>query len=457
MAFMDKFYLLPFVFLLFLERFFLLATLDTSSIGVFSIFAGIFLLSFLVRECWQDAILPYISKYLPDWKQVRKILGMGCWVYGVTACCICVLGICFLPVLSIFFPYFSDYRWMYLLFILRSAVLFCFSTRHCMLPAKKYGNYLFLWESISLLAGGVLLYITESLEAYLMVSIFATLAMNLHLSFLAGKRYPYILRIRPVSSAKLLFARSYIWYLLEDLPFFLSMFLILAFQGVYQVYSYSNYILVFLAMAMFLHKTVGSVDVLDKNGFCRTATKVHIFSLLASAILVGCSSACAQLLSGSTHTMSIVFLSTLNWYLFFMQQPLHAVMKQKKSQREYLQITLIGISIFILCGILFGKAFGLIGILLSLTITYAYMIPKKITAVFHHGFHQSGIRYTASWISYLCSILVVLVFGVFVQQFAPGNLFLSLLVRGGSCLLIAFLLDFVLFGKDAKQIFRKLG
>ena len=43
MAFMDKFYLLPFVFLLFLERFFLLATLDTSSIGVFSIFAGIFL------------------------------------------------------------------------------------------------------------------------------------------------------------------------------------------------------------------------------------------------------------------------------------------------------------------------------------------------------------------------------------------------------------------------------
>ena len=155
--------------------------------------------------------------------------------------------------------------------------------------------------------------------------------------------------------------------------------------------------------------------------------------------------------------MSIVFLSTLNWYLFFMQQPLHAVIKQKKSQREYLQIALIGISIFILCGILFGKAFGLIGILLSLTITYAYMIPKKITAVFHHGFHQSGIRYTASWISYLCSILVVLVFGVFVQRFAPGNLFLSLLVRGGSCLLIAFLLDFVLFGKDAKQIFRKLG
>ena len=83
MAFMDKFYLLPFVFLLFLERFFLLATLDTSSIGVFSIFAGIFLLSFLLRECWQDAMLPYISKYLPDWKQVRKILGMGCWVYGV--------------------------------------------------------------------------------------------------------------------------------------------------------------------------------------------------------------------------------------------------------------------------------------------------------------------------------------------------------------------------------------
>ena len=46
---MDKIYLLSFVFLLFLERFFLLATLDTSSIGVFSIFAGIFLLSFLVR------------------------------------------------------------------------------------------------------------------------------------------------------------------------------------------------------------------------------------------------------------------------------------------------------------------------------------------------------------------------------------------------------------------------
>ena len=85
------------------------------------------------------------------------------------------------------------------------------------------------------------------------------------------------------------------------------------------------------------------------------------------------------------------------------------------------------------------------------------MIPKKITAVFHHGFHQSGIRYTAFWISYLCSILVVLVFGVFVQQFATGNLFLSLLVRGGACLLIALLLDFVLFGKDAKQIFRKLG
>ena len=221
---MDKFYLLPFVFLLFLERFFLLATLDTSSIGVFSIFAGIFLLSFLVRECWQDAMFPYISKYLPDWKQVRKILGMGCWVYGVTACCICVLGICFLPLLSVFFPYFSDYHWVYLLFILRSAVLFCFSTRHCMLPAKKYGKYRFLWESISLLAGGVLLYITESLEAYLMVSIFATLAMNLHLSFLAGKRYPYILRIRPVSSAKLLFARSYIWYLLEDLPFFCPCF-----------------------------------------------------------------------------------------------------------------------------------------------------------------------------------------------------------------------------------------
>ena len=87
---MDKIYLLSFVFLLFLERFFLLATLDTSSIGVFSIFAGIFLLSFLVRKCWQDAMLPYISKYLPDWKQVRKIIGMGCWVYGVTACCICV-------------------------------------------------------------------------------------------------------------------------------------------------------------------------------------------------------------------------------------------------------------------------------------------------------------------------------------------------------------------------------
>lgn len=134
---MDKFYLLPFVFLLFLERFFLLSTLDTSSIGVFSIFAGIFLLSFLVRECWQDAMFPYISKYLPDWKQIRKILGMGSWAYGVTACCICVLGTCFLPVLSVFFPYFSDYHWVYLLFILRSAVLFCFSTRHCMLPEKN--------------------------------------------------------------------------------------------------------------------------------------------------------------------------------------------------------------------------------------------------------------------------------------------------------------------------------
>ena len=134
---MDKIYFLPFVFLLFLERFFLLATLDTSSIGVFSIFAGIFLLSFLVRECWQDAMLPYISKYLSDWKQVRKILGMGSWVYDVTACCICVLGICFPPVLSVFFPYFSDYRWVYLLFIIRSAVLFCFSTRHFGRAAKQ--------------------------------------------------------------------------------------------------------------------------------------------------------------------------------------------------------------------------------------------------------------------------------------------------------------------------------
>ena len=110
-----------------------------------------------------------------------------------------------------------------------------------------------------------------------------------------------------------------------------------------------------------------------------------------------------------------------------------------------------------MCGILFGKAFGLIGVLLSLTITYAYMIPKKITAVFHHGFHQSSTRYAASWISYLCSILVVLVFGVFVQQFASGNPFLVLFIRGGSCLLIALLLDFVLFGKATKQIFQKLG
>ena len=126
---MDKFYLLPFVFLLFLERFFLLATLDTSSIGVFSIFAGIFLLSFLVRECWQDAMFPYISKYLPDWKQVRKILGMGSWVYGVTACCICVLGICWESVSFRYCPCFSRTFQITVGYIcfLSSEVQYCFA------------------------------------------------------------------------------------------------------------------------------------------------------------------------------------------------------------------------------------------------------------------------------------------------------------------------------------------
>lgn len=321
MAFMDKFYLLPFVFLLFLERFFLLATLDTSSIGVFSIFAGIFLLSFLVRECWQDAILPYISQVSSGLETSTKNSRNGMLGVWRDSLLHLYIGNLFSSGIVRIFPVFFRLPLDVSAFYPPqcSTVLLFHQTLHVTSkkiwklpvfvgkyqPVSRWSPFVYHGKSGSLLDG--FHFCDPGYESASVIS--SREKIPLYSSDPSGI-------FRKITVCAILYLVSF-----GRLTFFPVHVFDPGFPGsipgvqLFKLHSGIS------CKAMFLHKTVGSVDVLDKNGFCRTATKVHIFSLLASAILVGCSSACAQLLSGSTHTMSIVFLSTLNWYLFFMQQP----------------------------------------------------------------------------------------------------------------------------------------
>ena len=82
MAFMDKFYLLPFVFLLFLERFFLLATLDTSSIGD-SVYLPVF--SCLVSWSGNAGRMPFSHIFLSIFRIGNKYEKFSEWDVGCMA------------------------------------------------------------------------------------------------------------------------------------------------------------------------------------------------------------------------------------------------------------------------------------------------------------------------------------------------------------------------------------
>lgn len=437
-------------------------TLNQEYLGLNGLFSSIMSLLSLADLGFGIA-LPF-SLYKPlaknDIKKIQTIMNFYAKVYTIVGIAVLVIGVSLIPFLPFIIKEMANIgyiKFIYLLFVINSAVSYFFIYKRTLIVADQRGYIVtFIESGFSLLLALiqiVVLLIFKNYILYLTSGIFITILQNIYISNKCNKLYPYItkngndLKLEPNEIKKFtknIFA-LFIYKLAIVIETGIDNIIISFFIGITSVGLYSNYLLIIDSLKSILMITfnsltasIGNIAASEKS---EKAYLIYKAINLLSIILYGISAIAIWILinpfiniwAGKDYLLDflVVLFLCINYYIFGSQNTTslfrnsYGLFWEGRYRPFIMTISNILFSIFFvnyigLAGVFLGT---IVSRLLSVGIIDPYILHK-------YAFKLPVIPYYLEKIRYGVIVLVVGVFTKWVTSFIHIDNLLMWLIKG---------------------------
>lgn len=395
--------------------------------------------------------------------------------YFIIGMIVALVGLALVPFLNLIIreqPNISESIYvLYLINLFNTASTYFFSYRSSLLSVAQQ-NYIVLGLNycitiIQSVVQMIALVLTYNYLLYLLIQTAGIFVYNMLISYIAGKRYPYIKdkSIRPLSKDE----KKSLFHNIRDLTLYkvsgllvnsTDNILITFFKGLATTGVVSNYTLLISTLTSLVNQlftgitaSVGNHNATESNEKCHEMflfldmIDFWIFGWAALGIFF-CSSDLVRLCFGEKYILPdcIPFILSLNFYISGSTNVI-GIYKDTMGLFHYGRFIQIATGIInIISSILLGRYFGVFGILLATVIarvcTHFWYTPY---VVYLYGFKKNPAIYLKKHCKHLCALFIAAFFcNVFLQYIIAESIF-SIILKIVICSLIINIVFSLLF------------
>lgn len=443
----------------FLSRTIFIKVLGVEVLGINGLFTNILTLLSLAELGFGNAII--YSMYKPvkenDTEKISALMKFYKKIYNVVIIIISVVGIALIPFLNLIVNVDKPIEHMvlyYILFLLNTVMSYVFAYKSSIINVQQkiYIAKLisFCVMFLQFVMQTIVLFITHNYIIYLIIQIICTLLNNIICSIVANRMYPYINRDNPLTSKekKEIFTNvgSIFLYKLSGTilnntdNIFISILISTSMVG-----YYSNYYMIISALTNIVFIAFNSIsasvgnlmaedDKVKQNKiFLQTNLICFIITGFCTLELFGLMNNFITLWIGQEFILErrVELIIIINFYIYVMQNPVWLFRDATGLFNDAKNASIILAIMNIILSLIFGKIFGLFGILLATAISrflitswqQPYMLYKKI-------FRLSFSKFFKNQIYYILVLMIGMIPVYFISQMINETNLFYFIVKG---------------------------
>lgn len=406
-------------------------TLSAEYLGVGGLFTNILSMLSLAELGIGSAIIYALYKPLAvgDKDKIASLVKFYGQCYRIIGIVVGAVGIALMPFLKFLIdtPNIKESIYLiYSLFLLNSACSYFFSYRSSLIMAAQQ-NYIVTATNYAVticqsILQIVWLLVTQEYIGYLIIQCIGGWIYNLTISYVAKKKFPYIVAqdIKPLEKEErgVLIRNVYalmVWKLCGLLVNSTDNIIITYFSGLAAVGLASNYTLLSTTLNSLLKQLFNGItaSVGNLNAIETKEKKLKIFNAInlanfwlfgwAAIGIVVVSSDVVRLMFGESYVLpiEIPFVIALNFYMVGMQNAVWTYKNTMGLFRQGRYLLILTAIVNLICSLWLGKIWGLFGILLATAISRALTNTwYDPYVVFKYGLEEKTSRYYVKYGAY---------------------------------------------------------
>lgn len=475
------------IFLLFVNRIIFVKILGASFLGINGLFSNVLGLLSLADLGMTTAMMYCLYKPLAinDEKVISQYMNFFKRVYNLIAAVVTIVGVILIPFLKYIVNLPSNMPYIYLYYILllintSVSYLFVYQTTLATADQKNYilNKYDIIFQYILFVLQIIILIVTKSFTLYLAINVICTLLCNVIKVNITQKLYPYLKENNneklSLNERKKLFTNLgslFLYKVGSVIQTNTDNILISIFVGTITVGYYSNYNTIIFSITTFLTMIFTSIKASLGNFVVEKSQKEQLvlFNILETLnfILVGFCSVCfivlipdfIRICFGNEYVLGneLLIWTVLNFYTSNIRQTLWAFRETTGIFNKTKYITLITSAFNLILSVIFGKIYGLSGIICASVVArmiYAWWREPLITFNIH--FKSSPKLYFINYIKRLILISFICVINLYINSLINvGNIYFNFFIKAVVCAFISGVSLLLIYRKSDALIFIK--
>ena len=467
-------------------------TLEADYLGINGLFTNIISMLSLAELGIGSAIVYALYKPLAtgDNGKVASLVKFYGKCYRVIGLVVGIVGLALMPFLNYLIPEQPNIKesiyLIYAIYIFNTSSTYFFSYRSSLIMAAQQ-NYIVTGLSYLItIAQSVfqMIYLAATHEyiGYLIISSIGTLVYNITISYIAKRKFPFIVgkNIKPLEKTEkhglIKNIRALVvWKLSGLLVNSTDNIIITYFNGLITVGLASNYTLLKGTLTSLLNTvfngitaSVGNLNAVESK---EKRMKIFYSVNLANFWMYGwaaigmfvVSSDLVKLLFGSKYVLpiGIPLILALNFYMVGMQSAVWTFKNTMGLFRPGRYLLVLTAAINLVCSIVLGKIWGLFGIYLATAISRAFTNTwYDPYAVFKHGFKEKSFPYFKKYFMYALILAVTGGICYFLCSFINFSVIVNVILKFIVCCVVPNLIFYLCFFKTEefdyfKDFFKK--
>lgn len=468
-------------------------TLTADYLGVNGLFTNILSMLSLAELGIGSAIVYALYKPLAtsDNDKVASLVKFYGKCYQVIGIVVAVVGVLLMPFLNLLIteqPEIKESLYLiYGIYLFNTASTYFFSYRSSLLIAAQQ-NYIVTGVNYLITVGQsilqmIWLIVTHNYIGYLLIQAICTLIYNITVSYIARRRFPFIVakNIKPLDKTEKRglvknVQALVIWKISGLLVNSTDNIIITYFNGLAAVGLSSNYTLLSTTINSLLNQlfngitaSVGNLNAIESKDkkmsmfYSINLANFWLFGWASIGIFV-VSTDIVHLLFGESYVLpiNIPFVIALNFYMVGMQSAVWTFKNTLGLFRPGRYLLILTALINLVCSVWLGNKWGLFGILFATAISRAFTNTwYDPYAVFKYGFQTSVVPYFIRYFKYTVILIVTGLLCYEMSSLCHFSIFVNVVLKFLICCIIPNLIFFLCFSRTSefgyfRQLFKRL-
>lgn len=452
----------------FILRKIMLQTIGLAGVSLNSLFHEVIAMMSLSEMGVGTAIIYNLYQPLNEQneKKIKELMSFFRNIYFVIAAVMIGIGVIIIPFIQYFVNstgYEISYiRYIFFLFVLQTAVSYCFAYKRSLLAADQKNYVIATWDSVfkimMIIVSCVALWTTRRFDIYLISTIILSFINNMCISLKVDKIYPYLKYNRerlPKNEIKKVFdnvKNLFVSKVSGTVTNSTDNILISVLVNTLEVGKYANYALVINAFKQILIQITNAVQGSVGNLYAEKdfdhidiVLRRMTFGYFCFATIFCCGYFCSATsfigaIFGKQYIManSVVFITSINLYFHAVREPIWQMMTVSGLFKQDRNIAVVGTIVNLIVSILIGRFFGILGIFIGTLCTYLIQVVLKIPVLYKYGLKKNWRSFFIFWFKMLMlSVISMLTSFIVTSYIKFENLLLQFFVEGFIAVLCA--------------------